>query len=239
MYPMVCLMKKDCKNLEWTDEHQRCLDIIKERLVKACLDGYTLLNDVSGDTDLVVWCFTDWSRLSNSAAATVFVKNYKTKSVHVAMFWSKLLSKTFINKSSSLCELGAACLALTSLRGILQGRCIYLAIDNQATVRILENRSVVMGDCADGVQHRLLLSIDGYQFKPVYTNTKAQLSDYLSRNPATVDPDAANVDKFTSPSVSDVGDEDLLVYGPETKTEDYLAKYEIRQDKVRAMAGMC
>ena len=97
-----------------------------------------------------------------------------------------------------------------------------------------------MGNCADGVQHRLLMSIDGFCFRTVYVNTKNQIADYISRNPAAPEPEDDKALMIKSPSLSDIGeDEDLLLWGPEKQTEDFLTKYEKRQEKVKSIAQVC
>ena len=233
LFPLVCLLRKGT-DYHWSETHQKCFDLIKQRLLRATLDGYTMLSNCKRIS--AIYLFSDWSRLSNSAAATLFVKDFESKQLRIGMFWSKLLSKTFLKKPSYLCEIAAAVLALLSLKGILMGRPIFLAVDNQAACRILENRHHVVGECEDGVLHRLLLSIEGYPYRVVYINSKSQVADFLSRNPAKNDPSQPIQVKLKSSAISDLEDEPYSLYDPEECVESFLENYEKKSKLVCELA---
>ena len=127
-------------------------------------------------------------------------------------------------------------MALLQLRPWLAGRCVTLLCDNLSACRVLQNRSKALAEIDDNVIHRLLLSIANISFNTVYISTKAQVADFLSRNPAATDPDVPAQLSLHSPCISDLDDKDLNLYTECETLEGYLSVFERKRLKVEKLA---
>ena len=193
------LLRKDSA-FRWGDLEQSCFDKIKEKLVKSTLEGYTEMTEFCSFFE--IWAYVDWAKSSGYAAAMVFTKCYKQKTLKPALCWSRLLSSTFKNKAPFLCELASICLFLVSTKSILGGRCVNILSDNLVACHLLRRGVSNVDEFQDGVLHRLLLSITNLPFQVTYTYTctKNNPADFLSRNLTGVEEIRGDTDLPLSPS---------------------------------------
>ena len=139
MEPLIKLIRKDTP-YQWGETQDYCFNELKRRLEKAMITGFLKLSDGSLLQEIVV--FVDWCKISSSAGAVVFVKEYDQQTLTVAYFWSRLLSDTFKDKPPFINELASVCLFLNSCSYLIGMRMTTIWVDSLVCNSILKSFSV-------------------------------------------------------------------------------------------------
>ena len=127
------------------------------------ITGFLKLSDGSLLQEIVV--FVDWCKISSSAGAVVFVKEYDQQTLTVAYFWSRLLSDTFKDKPPFINELASVCLFLNSCSYLIGMRMTTIWVDNLVCASILKRRLQDVDTFDNPIVNRLLLSISNFPFE--------------------------------------------------------------------------
>ena len=151
------------------------------------------------------------------------------------MFWSRLLSPTFMNKPPWVNELSAIALFLVSNKAILAGRCLNLYCDNLVCVYVLKKGLANIDSITDGVVQRLIISISGIDFRIQYTPTSNNPADYISRysGDRAELPDERCIE---STCISDLTLLDSKTFKPCADLESYMKKNHESVNKMKEAA---
>ena len=234
--PILTLVRKETK-FHWGEEQQKCFKMIKEKLISSTLEGYCRLTDSNKFYELHI--YTDYAKLTSTniptAAACVYIKDYDDKTLKLGMFWSRLLSPTFMNKPPWVNELSAIALFLVSNKAILAGRCLNLYCDNLVCVYVLKKGLANIDSITDGIVQCLIISISGIDFCIQYTPKSNNPADYISRysGDRAELPDERCIE---STCISDLTLLDSKTFKPCADLESYMKKNHESVNKMKEAA---